>query len=949
MNITFQNQPGITGSREHRTGRVEEERSRIARNEQKKTASANGAAVDASFLAGPDGLGIAGETAQGGSSHGKGKTLTDLQQEAANIDVGVSQDYMTLMSHTMSEEDYAELSEEGFHFQSLDPKQAVTIVDRIKAELVRSGKQIAGYTDDLDMDTLAAALGSDVLAKAVRDSFQEADIPLTKENLEGVRAAWDMAAQLESPTEGSCRYMIDNAMEPEVWDYYLAQNSGAAQGGVKGREAADFLQDDNIARQIDHVLEQAGYEVNEENRALAGWLLERELPLTAENLERMDRLRGVEFPVTEEAFARAAAVAVSEGKEPIHANLADESADNVYGKALKALERYQQLYDAETDIAARKQLEEIRLRMTAEVNVKLLKSGFAIDTAPMVELIEALREAERAVAQQYFPDDENAVSKYESWNEANQVMAEIPTLPIELLGHVRISEGAGEEATTVSHFYAEGKDLQQAYAKAGESYEALMTAPRADLGDSIRKAFANVDDILEDMGLELTEDNRRAVRILGYNHMEMSLENIEQVRGADRQVRDLTERMTPAAALKMIRDGVNPLEQSFAQLNQYFDDLPESYREQAENYSKYLYGLEQNKQITAEERESYIGVYRLLRQIERSDGAAIGAVLNTRAELQFSNLLSAVRSGKFKHMDVKATDEMGVLKELVRKGESASISEQISRNYQKQQLDEARRAMQTDPAAPAMLQRGELPVNVENLLAAQGLIRDALNPFKTLRERSERLRREAAAAESIGQLPVGEAIWESLEDKEAFRQQYNGMVEDLQAWAETYTTEAQSSLDVRGMQMAHKQLSILGSLSGNEEYILPMYVGGDLAAVHLTLERGTGEKGGISIAVDFAEGEHIEAHLRVGNGRVEGFLVGNTAEEVTKLKAAADIFNDFIQDASIGLEADNLPVVSRGNIKLTGMSENNSQEPANAPDNGMLYHVAKLFLQAIRE
>ena len=90
----------------------------------------------------------------------KGKSLIELQQEAANINAAVQQDYMTLMSNTMSEEDYAKLQEEGFDFESMKPEEAVTIVDKIKAELVRSGKQIAGYTDDLDMDTLTAALGS---------------------------------------------------------------------------------------------------------------------------------------------------------------------------------------------------------------------------------------------------------------------------------------------------------------------------------------------------------------------------------------------------------------------------------------------------------------------------------------------------------------------------------------------------------------------------------------------------------------------------------------------------------------------------------------------------------------------------------------------------------------------------------------------------------------------
>ena len=88
-------------------------------------------------------------TSLGNARTEKGKSLIELQQEAANTDVAVQQDYMTLMSNSMSEEDYAKLQEEGFDFGSMDPEEAVTIVDKIKAELARSGQHIAGYTDDL--------------------------------------------------------------------------------------------------------------------------------------------------------------------------------------------------------------------------------------------------------------------------------------------------------------------------------------------------------------------------------------------------------------------------------------------------------------------------------------------------------------------------------------------------------------------------------------------------------------------------------------------------------------------------------------------------------------------------------------------------------------------------------------------------------------------------------
>ena len=63
--------------------------------------------------------------------------------------------------------------------------------------------------------------------------------------------------------------------------------------------------------------------------------------------------------------------------------------------------------------------------------------------------------------------------------------------------------------------------------------ESLMTEPRKDLGDKISKAFRNIDDILSDLGLETNEENRRAVRILGYNRMQINNDNINAIKAAD--------------------------------------------------------------------------------------------------------------------------------------------------------------------------------------------------------------------------------------------------------------------------------------------------------------------------------------------------------------------------------------------------------------------------------
>ena len=362
MKITFQNQ--TINENDNRTESNRTEKSSWGKDKtwrSKKSVNVNFGAVYESGQAAVPMSSLEKE------ENNKGKSLMELQQDAGNANVALQQDYMTLMSHTMSQEDYAKACEDGFDPRELDQDTAVTIVDKIKAELVRSGQQIAGYTDDIDMDTLAAAVGSDTLARSIEEQFRSADLPLTQENINELKSAWDMAASLREPEEGAVSYLVDNGLEPEIWNLYVAENSGA-----KVQKAQ--------------------------------WLVSAGLALTTDTLQQLVELDGISYPITEDAFAQAAAAAIAEGKSPMYANLGRQ--DTIYEKAAKMLQDW--FSDAKwnataENLAARKQLEEIRLRMTAEVNVKLLQSDFSIDTAPMEQLIEALRKAEAEVAGKYFP------------------------------------------------------------------------------------------------------------------------------------------------------------------------------------------------------------------------------------------------------------------------------------------------------------------------------------------------------------------------------------------------------------------------------------------------------------------------------------------------------------------------------------------------------------------
>ena len=1057
----------------------EKEKQRVERS---RTAQGNGvvAAGQAAFAAIGDRQ-LDGIPGAGGE---KGKSLIELQQEAADADVAVERDFMTVMSHTMSEEDYAKMKEEGFDPGSMDPEEVVTIVDRIKAELAKAGKNIVGYTDDLDIETLTAALGSQTLARAVADSFRAQDVPLSKENLDAVSQAWAMSSSLQPMGEGACSYMIDNDMEAEIWNLYLAQSSGAGRGtsapryyaedvhgyyaqnagtvqgagrsqasapvrgagqgagrgqasapargtgqgtvakgagrGSRTQEASQSAAQPGgeLLKQIDGIIRQAGQEVDEKSRQNAQWLLEKGLPVTAQNLKRLQELQSLELPVTVERFGEAAAAAVAEGKSPLHASLSGEKT-NLYEKAASISEYYHssELWEAYVgDITARRQLEEIRLRMTAEVNVKLLKRGFAIDTAPMEELIEALKQAEHQLADQYFPRDAAAIDKYHNYRSVNTVADQLPGLPADMLG--LFAKGQGN--TSLEEFHNEGRVLQETYEKAQKTYETLMTTPRSDLGDSIEKAFTNIDEILKDLGMETSEENRRAARILGYNSMEMTVSNLEAVRDADRLVQSVIAKLTPAATLKMIRDGINPLEKSFQELENYFENLPPEYKKEADSYSRFLYGLERNKEITPEERESYIGIYRLVRQIERAEGAVAGALVNAQADIHFSNLLSALQNNKAKPVDLRVVDKSGSVGGLPQKEKSisqqiskafgvspnphlpgvsgfvvtdkelpvqeetapaepesaaadsgegaapapesitvespqelvkvareiiteASTSETVEKEYNKVQLEEQRQAVSVaDQECVAMLQRGALPSSADNLMASQALIQGQENFF----EAGDRYRKGEGKDRKEGSDRAKEVdsteLWQKLEDMDEFARSYEELAkESLDAVEDATFAEADSSLDVRHMQLSHKQLTIAAALADREEFYLPMYVGDTLARIHLTLDRNSPEKGTVTLGITISQEEHIQARLYLDRGTVHGMVFGEGKIDLMKVEEPADTFKKEAGD-----------IWNVGSITVipsqTRMPELIKSGEHVKTDNAELYRVAKVFLQSVR-
>lgn len=692
-----------------------------------------------------------------------GMTTDDIMQQAANANAQSKKDFMIVMSSCVSGEDLQKMQEEGFTPGSVDVETYVTIVDKIKVTLAQAGVEVAGYNDDLDLETVEQIVGSradagtliNKLVGKLSDALQKSDMPVTNENIAELVEAVLKADSIDGLTEDAIKYLIVNAKAPTIENLYKAQYSSAgniqqSQGyysegtGNYGKyyaKKADSINWENLKGSIETVVQEAGLNTDANTKAQAienaKWLVASGIELTAQNLEKLTALKNLSFPMEQEDIVDLCVTAMENGKAPEDANMTGETSiairaheikeqtDQITDAAvhetaisgkemnLKNLTEAQKQIDSQADsrtkteeditdatnlpsetelkeMQARRQLEEIRLMMTEEANRHLLKSGISIDTTELSKLVEALKTAEEHMKAVLF-QGENAEENTQRallFEETLETTKELADMPAAVLGKL-LSKISG---STLLQIHEAGKELQKQFeggqnqqnpnqqGKASSAYETLMTEPRKDLGDKISKAFRNIDDILSDLGLETNEENRRAVRILGYNRMQINNDNINTIKEADSQVTSVIGKMTPAATLQMIREQKNPLEMTMEELEAYLDSRDSEPAADVEKYSRFLQRLDRAGDISAEEREAYIGIYRMFRQIEKSDGAVIGSLVASGAQMNFKNMLSAVRTASGKNMDVRVDDGFGGLEALITKGKA--IDAQINTGYQ---------------------------------------------------------------------------------------------------------------------------------------------------------------------------------------------------------------------------------------------------------------------------
>ncbi len=1029
------------------------------------------------------------------------KSAEAMMQEVGNTNVALQKDMMTVMSNTMSKEDYAEFAKNGYSMADMSVDEQVTSLDKLKAKLAEAGTIIEGYNDDLSDEELKEITGSEGLANKIGEALKANDLPINNENVRNIVTALDKAENIKPLNDESVKYMVLNQLEPSVDNLYKAEYSS---GNNAGRQRHGYYQDTNngyfqkqadtveweqLKGQAEKIVKEAGFKADEATMENAKWLIEQGIPLNADSISSLNNIRGLEVPVSRENAIEPMAVGIADGRSPQAASLTNTETmvqkslnlirdlNEVDDEALKAVaesgevlnirnlrEASQNLtvgefrgdslrtdptggiasasalagnrparfvpesgqnptqildnlrtdvIDVETAslqtdefITAKRQLEETRLAMTYEANLKLLKQGISIDTEPLSELVDKLRKAEKGYFEpllinkgESFENDDVKADALNSriglYKESLTVFEALRTIPAETIGRVD-TEG---QDFTARRVYEASEPIKVQYQKLESTYEALMTAPRSDMGDSIRKAFQNVDDILSDNGFELNENNRRAVRILGYAEMDINEASIERVREADQALRQVLEAMTPAKTLEMIRNGDNPLDENIFSLRERLGDSASA--KDTERYSKFLVRLERKGEITEDEKDAFIGMYRLFRQIEKSDGKLLGNVLDSGGNLTLRNMLSASRSNRAKGMDYGIGNDFGGLEKLISKG--TSISGQIDEGFRKASVNTANpdyylnqgsellnklspdtlsfenvtpettieelyqnvvdrfadrsvesliddyeddqaellAARQVEDNVIEVLTDSSMPVTPDNLLAQDVLMNQRGKTFNSLMKEASK---EDALSERVKS--AVSHMQDSFDGREEAERAYEELRDASDELISGRALELKDAVDVRELMLLNKQISVAAGHVRDESYEVPVEIDGQWTSINLKLVRDGKESGTVTATMETEGYGKIGAKFSLNGKQLSGYITGDNKEGLKKLAEKADELSKELTEND--REIRQLNFIDTGSLDLNRFAVAEESGAEETADNRELYEVAKAFIKVVQ-
>lgn len=931
-------------------------------------------------------------------------------------------------------EDYSQLEQEEGALEKYQESSLERAVERIrserewKEERLAEGAELRAELQEGLENIQATGFLSEKSEAQIRDALERADLPVNQDMVNQVVSALQMSQSVTELSDSAKNYLLSQNLPATIENLYHAQYSG-----MEGNTADSIPQEvwEKYEPQIAQILQETG----EEGRDLlpqAKWLFANRLPVDAETLQNLQALEELQKNIsldhslnqiitqmagggravdtdllqgdrTYQEMQEAASLVEDIsgiGETEIHRALQEMQEDTAGGNGggnahpnqnpqpdltLERLLKAAEGEDTEISqsdmqaLTARRQLEEIRLMMTVSSVVDLRRQGIVIETEPLETVIEQLRALEDAYYMKQAKDAGLEVTKEDlaGMHDLVSRTADIAAAPAALIG----SSLKQHQLLTVNELHGMAVSMTRQYQQYQQDYEAVGTQVRQDLGDSIKKAFAGIPELLQDMGLEHTEANERAVRILGYNRMEITAENIQSVKEWDAEVNLLIRQSKPSMVLEMIREGKDPLNMSIPELNQYLHEkIQEHGIEGEEKYSRYLWQLERQDGITEEERGDYIALYRLLHQIEQSDGAVIGAVLQAGQRMDLKHLQTAAKTMRTHGLDETVDDESGVrvaperyyqglaeeildsitpakareitdgnlsqimdrtIEKLSEELREAGGEPQLAEEYYKQQAEELRETVRLADQARVFLNQFELPDTIENLRAAEFMLQEGGSPAKEILERRRILEdgRLQELEEALEELP------ESIDSREKLEEQCRRTESFMQQILSKSRESADiNSEDLKYLRLLGQGLRLQQSLTSQRNYEIPILTGDTVTTINLTILQGGEQTGRVQVDMENENFGKVSGELQMQGEQVKGLILCDDRVGFDALKEQGTTLAGKLEQAGFSVKNISYGMDYRSRGEMYGQVSGGTET-----DTAALYRAAKILVCHVSE
>lgn len=942
------------------------------------------------------------------------------QNQGKNSGFETKQDFKAYINENIeklkalvTEEDYSALSELGLAPDKEDPDTLLTVYERIQIELAAwcDGYDISGL--NINSEKIKTVLGSEAMANAVK-----------------------MAGETGELTDAAKSYLLKNDLEPTIENAYKAVHSTA------GTDNASSLLSDTewkeLKDQIAGILDKSGMEVNEENLQNAKWLVEHDIQVTAENLLKVAELnqadlQNTEVIVSNTAFALMMGMSgteayitrnwiqtdeISQTMDAI-ANVSDETIYDIVNDdaVLNAanIKKYQDADRADQNsdddqkekqsrrdfenpsfIRARTVIIEARLVMTSSSLLNMQKLGISITYTEISVMLTQTKQNNSDYYASFFEgQNQPSIDMTNALNSLMDIMKSMSQVPSAVMGEIY----RGNMDFTLESVYEESTSLSSSYTKAELAYEAVGTQVRKDLGDNIFKAFESIDNILREAGIDINESSRRAARILGYNQMEITKETVFKMESLMEELDYVRDNLTPKTAAYLVENHVNILNTDIRELNQHLVELNAMIgADQSEDFAKYLWKLEKAGEISEENRNRYVDLYRTLNMVESMDSSSIGAVTLEGAEFTLNNLLSAVKS-KNKAVDIKVDDSVGLqevsteaedsssediaqfvrrmaakvksglnaenvekvykegrfgeislgnLVDVVSDNESVRTNARLNAEYVKQVMDnylkEAAEEGITEDTVLTLMEGGH-NASMENVISAMQLSMPGSDFKKYLLDSQNR--KEAA-----------ERILEEFEDKESAWHAVQEMKKEASVKDVSDSVRNLSYDRVKTMADINRNLRFMVKSAENESYNIPVDIDGEAVNIRVSFVRDEGEgKVNISMntmafgkidcvihSVNMVSGVKSEAIVYCENVQTAGIISGSRSIFVNEIKSL-----NFVSEFSMEIVRSKVNMsneIRKRNVRENFTVENKSD---NRVESRYLYKISKGFIKSVKD